>query len=367
MEKIFSTVIYENPLPQLRSRQSAFPGLAALPDGKIIATHQIGEAFESVDGTTYISVSEDGGRSFSSPKRVFDKSREKIPMTDNGKPSLLPDGRIAILGYAFYREDPELPLGNPKTGGLLPDEVFISFSEDGGESFGDMKTVKTSFGNSVEASAPLSVLADGSLAAPITGFADWDGTLRHRNCGRLLRSFDGGRTFDDSVVCTAFDGDSVSCFEQRMCQTKNGTIAVISWNEDLVTGKRLNNHITLSRDNGKSFSAPIDTGIRGQASSIIALEGDKVMTIHAVRRDTDAPGIYVATADLSGGKWSLESVERIWEPDVPITKDAHMAEIFSYLKFGQPSGIITEDGRLLLCHWECKNGQYRTLLNAYRL
>ena len=123
-----------------------------------------------------------------------------------------------------------------------------------------------------------------------------------------------------------------------------------------MTGKRLNNHITLSRDNGKSFSAPIDTGIRGQASSIIALEGDKVMTIHAVRRDTDEPGIYVATADLSGGK-----------PDVPITKDAHMAEIFSYLKFGQPSGIITEDGRLLLCHWECKNGQYRTLLNAYRL
>lgn len=64
MKKLFSAVIYENPLPQLRSRQSAFPGLAILPDGKILATHQIGEAFESVDGTTYISESADGGKTF---------------------------------------------------------------------------------------------------------------------------------------------------------------------------------------------------------------------------------------------------------------------------------------------------------------
>lgn len=367
MEKLFSTIIYENPLPQLRSRQSAFPGLCVLPSGKILAAHQIGEAFESVDGTTYISVSDDGGRSFSKPRRVFDKSNEKVVLNDNGKPTLLPDGRIAILGYMFYRDDPELPIGNPETGGLLPDEAFIAFSNDGGESFGERMVIKTSFGNSVEASAPLTLLADGSIAAPITGFADWDGVMKHRNCGRLLRSFDGGKTFEDSVVCTAFEGDGVTCFEQRMCQTEDGTIVVISWNENLKTGERMNNHITISTDNGKSFSAPIDTRIHGQASSIISLGENRVMTIHAVRRDTEEPGIYAAIADISGGKWKLESIERIWKPDTPVTKDKHMAEIFAYMKFGQPNGIITDDGKLLLCHWECKNGQYRTLLHAYRI
>jgi hypothetical protein len=129
----------------------------------------------------------------------------------------------------------------------------------------------------------------------------------------------------------------------------------------------MNNHITISTDNGKSFCKPIDTGIHGQASSIVALGGDKVMTIHAVRRDTREPGIYAALADLSGGKWKLESIERIWAPDTPVTKDMHMADIFAYMKFGQPSGIITDDGKFLLFHWECKNGQYRTLLNAYEL
>ena len=367
MKKLFSTVIYENPLPQLRSRQSAFPGLAILPDGKILATHQIGEAFESVDGTTYISESTDGGRSFSAPRPAFDKSGERVTLTDNGKATLLPDGRIAILGYMFYRENPELPIGNPETGGLLPDEAFISFSDDGGENFGERQVIKTSFGNSVEASAPLTVLKDGSIAAPITGFAEWDGVRRSRNCGRLLRSYDGGKTFDDSVICTEFSGDEVTAYEQRMCQTENGKIAVISWNENLKTGERMNNHITVSTDNGKSFSSPIDTGIHGQASSVTALDGDRILTVHAVRRDTDAPGIYAAVADISDGTYRLESSECIWAPELPVSKSVHMAEIFSYLKFGQPSAQITKDGVLLLCHWEYREGQYRTLLNAYEL
>lgn len=367
MKKLFSTVIYENPLPQLSSRQSAFPGICILPDGKILVTHKIGEALESVNGTTNASVSLDGGRSFSEPYELFDKSKFSVPVSDNGKPTTLPDGRVAILGYLFYRNDPSLPVGNPKTGGLLPDDVYISFSDDGGKTFGDMQLIKTSFGSSVEASAPLTVLLDGSIATPITGFANWDGVREHRNCGRLLRSYDGGKTFEDSVVCTAFPGDNVTCYEQRMCQTKNGTIAVISWNENLKTGERMNNHVTISTDNGRSFSPPIDTGIHGQASSIIALDGDRVMTIHAMRRDTAEPGIYAARADLSGGKWRLESIERIWEPDRPVTRDMHMADIFAFMKFGQPGGLITDDGKLLLYHWECKEGQYRTLLSSYEL
>ncbi len=50
-------IIYENPLPQLRSRNAYFPGIQQLPDGSIIAAYTIGEAFESVDQTTYVAKS----------------------------------------------------------------------------------------------------------------------------------------------------------------------------------------------------------------------------------------------------------------------------------------------------------------------
>ena len=325
MKVLFSSVIFENPLPQLRSLGSAFPGMCLLPDGKILAAHQMGEAFESVDGTTCISVSEDGGKSWSKPIKAFDKSNETVPMTDCSKPTLLPDGRVMLFGYQFFRHDPELPLGNPETGGLLPDEIFYSFSDDMGKSWSDRISVDCAWNNSVEASAPVTVLADGSLASPITGFPKWDGTSSGRSCGRLIRSFDGGKSWDDSVVCTAFPNDEVTSYEQRMCQTDDGTIAVISWNENIRTGERMNNHVAISIDNGKTFSAPIDTGIHGQATSILSLGKSTVMTVHAIRRDTDEPGIYAAIADIAGGKWKLLSVEKIWEPNTPIIKNKKMA------------------------------------------
>ena len=129
----------------------------------------------------------------------------------------------------------------------------------------------------------------------------------------------------------------------------------------------MHNHVTVSLDNGKSFSSPIDTGVGGQATSIMAIGGSKVMTIHAIRRDTDEPGIYAAVADLSGGEWRLLSIEKIWAPNTPIVKNIKMAEIFSFLKFGQPSAIKLPDGTFLMCHWTQEDGVYKTLATKFEM
>ena len=205
------------------------------------------------------------------------------------------------------------------------------------------------------------LLRDGTLATPITGFHRWDGSEVSRNCGRLLYSRDGGKTWADDVVCAEFPGDSVSCYEQRMAETEDGTLVVTLWCEDFVTGERLNNHVTFSTDGGRSFSAPVDTGVHGQATGIVALGGNRVMTLHAVRRDTDEPGIYAAIADVTGGEWHLLSCERIWAPSMPVVRAKYAAEIFAFLKFGQPGGILMPDGKVLMSHWVCEDGVYKTV------
>lgn len=139
------------------------------------------------------------------------------PITDYGKLTLMPDGRLAAFGYAFERTDPTLPLGNPKTGGLLDDFIFFATSEDGGKSFSKPKRIDSAWGGHVEASAPLLALSDGTLISPICGFNDWEGNPHGKNCGRALISRDGGESFSDCAICMEFDGDTVTCFEQRMC------------------------------------------------------------------------------------------------------------------------------------------------------
>ena len=92
----------------------------------------------------------------------------------------------------------------------------------------------------------------------------------------------------------------------------------------------------------------------------MALEGTKVLTLHAIRRDTDRPGIYACIADVAGDRWNLLEQECVWEPNTPILKNARVAEIFAFLKFGQPGAIRLADGHILMSHWHCEEGVYKT-------
>jgi len=367
MKVINSSIIYENPLPQLRSRQDFFPFLCELNDGTLAMVHVIGEAFESVDSTSYISFSLDGGKTWGEPEKMFDTFAFGVPITDYAKATLLPDGRIMALGYAYLRENPDYPIGNPETGGVLDDFVFCSFSEDNGKTWSELQKIECAWGPHIEASAPVTVLKDGTLITPITGFPDWEGKSHGRMCGRALRSEDGGRTWNDDAVCMEFEGDNVTCYEQRMCQLESGTIINIGWNENVETGERCENHYTMSFDNGKTWSKPETTGIMGQASSVCAIGGEKLLALHAVRRDTDRPGIYAYVVDFSDRKWNIVEKEVVWEPLTPMVKDKNMAEIFSFLKFGQPGAIKLSDGNVMMSHWFAEQGQYKVAATRIEL
>ena len=217
MEILNSTIIYENPLPQLCSRQATFPNICQLADGTLLAAMVIGDAFESVDGSTHVCRSTDGGKTWTAPIKMYENRKHNGRIfTDYCKITVLPDGRVAVLGYAYYRDNPALPIGNPQKGGVLDDFVFYAISEDGGETWGEMHEIECAWGPHVEASAPLYVLQNGTWITPITGFPTWDGVMTGPMCGRALRSDDQGKTWNDDSVCMTFN-ESITCYEQRFC------------------------------------------------------------------------------------------------------------------------------------------------------
>lgn len=356
-----SAVIHQS-APGETGRNGYFPGLAQLPDGTLLCGFAMAEAMESADMNTRLAESRDGGVTWTLRTPIYHKASHPFD-ADVMKPTVLCDGRVLMLGYQCYRDNMESPLANPATGGLVEDDIILMESADGGHTFAEPRLIPCAWGRHVEASAPLYELADGSLATPITGFADWEGKHTARNCGRLLRSDDGGRTFSDDTICMAFSGDALTCFEQRMAQTASGSLVVIGWNEDTAIGKLYPNHYTYSADQGHSFSEPRSTGVMGQASSVCALGGEYLLAIHAVRRDTDRPGIYGYVVDVAGGGWRPESEPMLlWEPLTPVVRDTNAAEVFAYLKFGQPSALVLADKRVMMVHWATEGGLSRIIL-----
>ena len=80
-----------------------------MEDGKIICSYQIGEAFESVDGKTFLSVSTDGGKTWGNAIPIV-KNLENVPISENSKITHIGNNNYVCLGYAYYRENEDLPI-----------------------------------------------------------------------------------------------------------------------------------------------------------------------------------------------------------------------------------------------------------------
>jgi len=354
IEKISQTVLYENPEPNLFSRHGYFPGVVKLNSGKLLCLFVMGQAFESADQTTWIAASTDNGQTWQLQGPVYDKSVLGTTTSDCMKPTLMQDGRLIAIGYRFDRSNPDCKLVNIQTGGLRSAEVIVSFSDDEGGKWSIPKPISLPRSASLEISGPCIQLHNGNLLAGGSPFPLWDGTNPRGNNGVLLQSIDKGQTWNDDVSYFKSKSGTVLPFETRFCQMSDGRIIAIVWAHDTSTGTNLPNQITVSNDCGQTWSAPIDTGILGQASSLIPLEGDYLLTIHAQREGK--VGLYVRVVKLSGNKLDILREKNIWDKASSVNIGSY-SDMSNSLRFGQPSLTKLSDNEFLAVHWAILDGQ----------
>lgn len=362
-----SGVVYENPWPQLRSRQAYFPSVCQLPNGELLCCFVLGEASDSVDQTSVISRSCDGGTSWQFEGPMYSKRSLGRPTCDFMKITCLPGGKVVAIGDRFERANPDIPSANPETGGQVPNEIIYMESADGGHRWSYPKVIPSPFKDPQETTCPLVVLSNGSWVAPIGNFPDWNGCTEHGYHGHLLRTDDHGKTWSGDAVTMAFPEANVTAWEQRLCEVSPGVLVNLVWCIEMPSEKRLPNHYTVSRDYGKTFSDPISTGIMGEASSVCCLGDNKLAALHCLRKGAERPGIYLNIIDFSEGKWDIVDQAIPWEPAVPIVPDKHGPQVFAYLKFGQPTLMRLQDGEYLMVHWANQDGQVRILWTALSL
>ncbi|MCE5307445.1 MAG: glycoside hydrolase [Acidobacteriales bacterium] len=365
IDYVESHIIYENPKPHVHSRHGYFPGLTVLGSGEILAMFMVAEAFEAPNGTTYVTRSTDGGRTWRLEGPVYDKRVVGHETTDVMKPTLLSGGRLIAIGYRYDRYDPEQGIGVEETGGLLPGDDIVCFSEDDGKTWSVPAVIPRSRPELIEISGPCVELRSGELAAVGALLKMPDGGTPSGQQGVFLRSSDGGRTWDDRTVYFRAPGGNLTPYESRLAEMPDGRLVALVWAYDTSRNEHHPNMVVVSRDSGCTWSAPIDTGVMAQASNLVPLGDDLLLTIHAHRGDD--PAIRVLIVDCARDRWRVVEEKAIWGAGVgPQTRAGqNMAAMFTSLKFGQPSLVHLGGGEYLAAHWSVEDGQGK--IRAHRL
>ena len=162
-----------------------------------------------------------------------------------------------------------------------------------------------------------------------------DGTNPSGQFGPLLRSTDGGRTWDDRTRYFDSPDHSIAAYESHVCEMQPGRVVAICWAFDLAAGRYLHNQVTVSHDDGHTWSAPIDTGIQAESSNLLYLGGERLLSIHCHRGSE--VGLYVRLVDFSGDRWQVLEEQLIWGGS--IGQQTHDGQSFfefaGSIRFGQ--------------------------------
>lgn len=356
MQLIDVGTVYANPDALLVSRQAAFPGMALLPDGDIVAVFSIGQAFDAADMRAHVCRSSDGGRSWSAPRRLHE-AEFSPPESESFKPISLADGTLFATGYVFERPTPLTPIVDPTSRSLLPLHNKLSRSKDGGRSWSVPERFQIGDAG-LELSGPVVQRADGELLGAAAPFhLDTSG---HE--GWIVSSRDNGASWQKkSVFFKALDG-AIAPWECRLIDFGDTRIGVLFWAYDASAGRSLSYRLSISSDGGRHFET-MDTGIPAQASGGLALGPDEILTIHAHR---DAPvGLNVYRSRLIGDRLERLETLALFADERLGRNSSASGDPFANLRFGQPNLLRLAENEFLAYCWQLENCQH--VIKTFRI
>ncbi len=353
IEVLDTGLIYRNPKPALRSRHAFFPSLIAMPDGELIATMDIGSAFEAVDVRSYVCRSTDGGQTWSEPKKIFepDESRQKVSTTC--RVNLMPDGTLMGWACCFKRSNTEIGLIDPATGGFVAKEFAVVRSSDAGKTWSDPEPVGLPYDWGFFETCSPPVPVGDRLLVPSSPLIATDGSASDIDNGIAFVSEDGGKTWPKAATIFADRVGEPSAWELKLTRLSDGRVLAVCWSYDPKSDGPMPNRWATSADGGLTFGPALCTGIKGETCTPIGLEDNHVLCVY---RGYEKLGLRAHLAKVKDDTWlPLEDISVWGGPSYgEEKKDSKWAQMSS-LQLGLPTLVRQPDGDVLAAFWCTEN------------
>jgi len=330
---------------RIDERDSAFPQAVQLPNGDILCSFSVGGG-QFVHGGTDWARSTDGGLTWRLEGTL-------LPATDSPKSanflklSRSADGRTIYAYGTRYWGEYEGGFGERRG------ETVFCRSIDGGHRWSAPHIVPMP-DVPLEVSHAILPLQSGRLLAPAALLAD------PKRLGEevfVSISDDDGQTWPQRRTVFRDPAGKLGFWEQKFVELTPGTILAVAWTVTLGDYADQPNSFAISRDHGWTWGPYQSTGIRGQTMSVLPLGGDRLLVLY--NRRYGQQGIVMVLATLQETSWTVEHESIMYDAQAvrqgPERGATGVDELASF-QFGFPTAIRLLDGTVLVTNWSVEGG-----------
>ncbi len=337
-------------------KSSCFPRVCAAGDRWLCVFRSGFHREQSRGQETWLTWSDDAGRTWSEPKAPF------LPFTLNGKMGIFREAGITaakngeLIASLFWVDysDPDLPLFNWETEGLLECRLFLSKSHDLGETWKTPRQVSTGpFIKSTAIDGHV-IEAGNQLAYPFEQYKYYNEQGDWRHYSAMMLSTDRGDTWDRSVITAHDPQGRMFYWDQRPCSLSNGEIFVAFDTFEKGSNSRPNIHAKSSSNGLSDWSELWDTGVPGQPGYPLELPDGRISLVYNDRGEEN-PGIKIRYSTDGGKTFPDNTCFTVYSPrhapnrlSQRLNLEDVMNEFGQTAVFGYPCQRLLPDGDILI-------------------
>ncbi len=354
-----------------RERIAFFTSLCPLRSGMVLAGFQVGPAKHAPTSTVRLCRSEDGGRTWAEIPWRFETLLDDVPgslaMAEMVEAA---PGRLLLFTTWFDRSEPERPLFDPVTEGILHSRQLLAVSTDDGETWSDWRQLDTRDLKGCAGTGPAICWPDGTLAYAFESFKEFDDPRPGRHAAWLLVSRDGGETFAPPLRVAQHPEHRLYYWDQRLCPVgTEGEFLALFWTHDLIEKQDRNVHLlrgslprsathpTNTSPRATILELPQETSLPGQIAAPLVLPDGRVLAFIVNRGQ---PGTLRLWLSRDGGATWPEAesvVVHVHDERALLTQGSRDIDFKEYWEdmgkwsFGHPALRVLQEGSVLLAYY----------------
>lgn len=355
---IDSGILYINPDPAHYHVFASHAHPLQLSAQEFIATYQRGDGMYAANMNIALTRSLDGGVTWSHQGFLHDRSGDDRPYSyHDGFLSRLQDGTLVVFAFRADRSQPDQPMFSA-SGGLIPNEPVLFFSDDGGHTWSKPQPIQLPPGLVATPASTIVELADGTWLATFDQWHAYEDDRPYKPIMLAFYSRDRGRTWQEQTVMA--DGAAIGkgFWHGKTIRLADDRLFTLYWAADMTQPDKgpvnLPIHYTLADASGRTWPMPQPTALPGQTNWPAQLPDGTLAAIYTVR-EAAQPGFLVALSSDGGQTWDLEQQVRVWDTTgwatIGISAPDKYPRSHDTVAFGAPTLMTTAEGELYASWW----------------